>query len=159
MVKGFWLISMYDEKQRFVDNPIQRYAIGGLGRHSSLVINEDGSLDIYIRPEAPGAGKEMNWLPAPAGVFNVFIRLYSPDQTVLDGTRPMLKLCRISWLGRAVLEYAPLHFQVKGVENLKGKAREGKPAWFPLSPAIVAVKPLCARRASALLLCPQAGGR
>lgn len=156
MVKGFWPISMYDEKQCFVDNPIQRYAIGGLG---SLAMNEDGSLDIYIRHESPGAGKEMNWLPAPAGVFNIFMRLFWPDQTVLNGTRPMPELCRISWLGRAVLGYAPLCFQVKSVENLKGKAGEGKPAWSPLSPAVVVVKPLCARRASALLLCPQAGGR
>ena len=156
MVKGFWPISMYDEKQCFVDNPIQRYAIGGLG---SLAMNEDGSLDIYIRHESPGAGKEMNWLSAPAGVFNIFIRLYSPDQTVLGETRPRSELRRISWFGREVLGYAPLHFQVKSVENLKGKAGEGKPAWFPLSPAVVVVKPLCARRASALLLCPQAGGR
>ena len=84
---------MYDEKQCFVDNPIQRYAIGGLG---SLAMNEDGSLDIYIRHESPGAGKEMNWLPAPAGVFNIFMRLFWPDQTVLNGTRPMPELCRIS---------------------------------------------------------------
>ncbi len=92
-VKGFWSISMYDEKQRFVYNPIQRYAIGS---YDSLVMNEDGSLDIYIQHETPGAGKEMNWLPAPAGVFNIFMRLYWPDQTVLDGTWPMPELRRIS---------------------------------------------------------------
>ena len=76
---------MYDEKQHFVDNPIQRYAIGGLG---SLAMNEDSSLNIYIQHESMDAGKEMNWLSAPAGVFNIFIRLYSPDQAVLDGTGP-----------------------------------------------------------------------
>ena len=73
--------------------------------------------------------------------------------------RPKPELRRISWFGRAVLGSALLHFQVKSMENLKGKAGEGKPAWFPFSPAVVVVKPLCARRASALLLCPQAGGR
>jgi hypothetical protein len=46
----------------------------------------DGSLDIYIPSEPPGPDKGSNWLPAPAGEFNLAMRIYSPRREVLDGT-------------------------------------------------------------------------
>ncbi len=48
-----------------------------------------GSTDIYIQKEAPGAGKESYWLPAPAGKFILMLRMYWPnknDPSILDGT-------------------------------------------------------------------------
>jgi hypothetical protein len=33
----------------------------------------------------PKAGKESNWLPAPAAEFNLTMRLYSPESEVTDG--------------------------------------------------------------------------
>ncbi len=82
-VKGFWSITMYNNQQFFVENPINRYAIGN---RDNLKFNEDGSLDIYIQNKNPGGDKERNWLPAPQGPFNLIMRLYAPDESVLKGT-------------------------------------------------------------------------
>jgi hypothetical protein len=82
-VNGFWSLTMYDDKQFFVDNPIDRYAIGD---RDDLVYGEDGSLDLWIQPEDPGGEFSANWLPAPTGSFNVFFRAYWPQQPILDGT-------------------------------------------------------------------------
>jgi len=81
-VKAFWSLTMYNDKQAFVSNPIQRYAIGS---RDNLRYNRDGSLDIYIQYERPEARKVSNWLPAPPDAFNLMLRAYWPDQMVLDG--------------------------------------------------------------------------
>jgi hypothetical protein len=83
-VRAFWSLTMYDERQLFAANPINRYAIGD---RDSLKFNADGSLDLYIQRESPGPGRESNWLPAPAkGAFTMNLRLYWPKPEVLDGT-------------------------------------------------------------------------
>jgi len=81
-VDGFWSVTVYDEKHFFVDNPIDRYA---LGDRSKLKRNKDGSLDLYIQQGSPGKARESNWLPAPAGGFNLIMRLYWPKEPVLRG--------------------------------------------------------------------------
>ena len=43
-------------------------------------INPDGSIDLYIQNDSPGADKESNWLPAPAGKFILMLRLYWPNE-------------------------------------------------------------------------------
>lgn len=81
-VNAFWSLTMYDERQLFTANPIKRYAIGD---RDKIAFNKDGSLDIYIQREAPGDGKESNWLPAPAkGEFSLMLRLYSPKAQVME---------------------------------------------------------------------------
>jgi hypothetical protein len=83
-VRAFWSLTMYNEKQLFADNPIDRYAIGD---RDKLKLNPDGSLDIYIQKDSPGTDKESNWLPAPAsGPFTMNLRLYWPKAEALDGT-------------------------------------------------------------------------
>ena len=85
-VKAFWSVTMYDPQSFFVDNPINRYAISSW---MPVHRNSDGSLDIYIQHDSPGADKEANWLPAPDGGFNITMRLYWPkDQrpSILDGS-------------------------------------------------------------------------
>jgi hypothetical protein len=50
------------------------------------VHTRDGSLDVYIQAESPGADKEANWLPCPpSGPINVSIRVYWPKEAMLDG--------------------------------------------------------------------------
>jgi hypothetical protein len=78
---AFWSLTMSDAKNRFVANPIQRYSVSD---RSGLAPNADGSVDIYIQKAAP-AGHESNWLPAPPGRFNLWLRAYLPGQTILDG--------------------------------------------------------------------------
>jgi len=78
---AFWSLTMADTKQRFVENPINRYSVGD---RSGLMQNPDGSVDIYIQNGAP-AGHESNWLPAPAGRFTLWLRAYMPGAAVLRG--------------------------------------------------------------------------
>jgi len=83
-VRAFWSLTMYNEKQAFAANPIDRYAIGD---RDKLAFNADGSLDLYIQRDPPGNDKESNWLPAPAsGSFTMNMRLYWPRPEVLDGS-------------------------------------------------------------------------
>ena len=80
---AFWSITMYDAEGFQVANPINRFAIGD---RDALKFNADGSLDIYIQHQSPGADKESNWLPAPAaGRLGVTMRIYSPKAEALDG--------------------------------------------------------------------------
>jgi len=81
--KAFWSISLYNDKQYFTANELNRFAIGN---RDNLKTNPDGSLDIYIQHDSPGADKESNWLPAPQENFNLVLRLYSPENAVLDGS-------------------------------------------------------------------------
>lgn len=82
--RAFWSLTMYNERQLFAANPIDRYAIGA---RDELTYNPNGSLDLHIQRESPGNDKEANWLPAPAsGAFMMSLRLYWPEAQVLDGT-------------------------------------------------------------------------
>ncbi len=81
-VNGFWSLTMYNERQFFVENPLNRYAIG---ERDPLRYNEDSSLDLYIQRDAPGEERMANWLPAPEGDFSVMLRLYWPKPAVLEG--------------------------------------------------------------------------
>lgn len=81
--KAFWSLTMYDPEGYFVDNPINRYAIGD---RSNMKANADGSIDIYIQKDNPGKEKASNWLPAPAGDFNLIMRVYWPKDEMLNGS-------------------------------------------------------------------------
>ena len=84
-VDGFWSLTMYDGKTFFmVENPKKRYSIGS--QTPGLAFAPDGSLTIYIQHESPGPGREANWLPAPAGAFDVHLRTYVPQKALLAGT-------------------------------------------------------------------------
>jgi len=84
--KGFWSLTLYDAANFLAANPLNRYAVGS---HTEFKYNPDGSLDIYIQKDSPGKDKEPNWLPAPAGKFGLFLRLYWPNEkapSILDGS-------------------------------------------------------------------------
>lgn len=82
--EAFWSLTMYDEQGFQVPNPINRFAIGD---RDKLSFNTDGSLDIYIQSVSPGADKEANWLPSSvSGALQPTMRLYSPRNSVIDGT-------------------------------------------------------------------------
>lgn len=92
-VDAFWSVTMYDAEGFQAANPINRFAIGD---RDALTYHADGSLDLYLQHESPGADKEANWLPAPRGPLGVTMRLYAPKPEALDGTwtPPAIKRAR-----------------------------------------------------------------
>jgi hypothetical protein len=77
-VRGFWSVTMYDDKYFFVNNPLNRYSISP---RQNLKTNPDGSTTLYIQKDTPGSDKESNWLPAPAGKFILMLRMYWPNES------------------------------------------------------------------------------
>ena len=85
-VNGFWSLTMYDSSYFFVPNPLNRYTVS---QRNDLKRNADGSVDLWVQNESPGADKEQNWLPAPKGEFILMMRLYWPKEkppSILDGS-------------------------------------------------------------------------
>lgn len=83
---GFWSLTMYNGEYFFVANPLNRYSISA---RQNLKANADGSTDLYIQNESPGADKESNWLPAPKDKFILMLRLYWPSEkspSIINGT-------------------------------------------------------------------------
>jgi hypothetical protein len=84
-VEAFWSLTMYDVPDFYlVANPIDRYSIGD--RTPGLQTGPDGSVTVYLQSDSPGPERESNWLPTPAGAFRPIMRMYQPQQPVLDGT-------------------------------------------------------------------------
>jgi hypothetical protein len=81
-VRAFWSLTLYDSDGFPVENELDRFA---LSSWMPLKYNVDGSLDLYLQSESPGWDKEANWLPAPAGPFNLVMRLYAPEADALTG--------------------------------------------------------------------------
>ena len=79
---GFWSLTMYDGSNNYtVPNQLNRYF---LGSDTPMKTNKDGSLTIYIQKDNPGADKESNWLPAPAGPFYLIPRAYAPGPAMVE---------------------------------------------------------------------------
>lgn len=81
-VRAFWSLTLYDLDGFPVPNELNRSA---LSSWMPLKQNADGSIDLYIQNASPGKDSESNWLPAPAGNFNLTLRLYAPESTVTHG--------------------------------------------------------------------------
>jgi hypothetical protein len=84
-VRAFWSITMYALPSRLlVANSLGRYLINS-PMLPSLKRDADGGITINVQHDSPGADKEANWLPAPAGPFVMAMRLYWPKPDALDG--------------------------------------------------------------------------
>ncbi|MDX0570777.1 DUF1214 domain-containing protein [Sinorhizobium medicae] len=81
-VSVFWNMAMYGSDMLFVENEFKRYSIGSTT--DGLNKDADGSLTILIQKNKPA--DTANWLPAPEGDFNLTMRFYGPETTVLDGS-------------------------------------------------------------------------
>jgi hypothetical protein len=80
--KAFWSVTLYDAEGFQVGNVLNRFAVSSW---MPFKTNMDGSLDLYFQNESPGKDKEVNWLPAPKGPFNLTMRMYSPTSDALTG--------------------------------------------------------------------------
>ncbi|HEY6521824.1 MAG TPA: DUF1254 domain-containing protein [Roseiarcus sp.] len=83
-VKGFWSLTVYNDKHLFQPNALNRYSLGT--KNTTLKRNDDGSLTLYAGKTSPGADREANWIPAPEGTFSLFMRAYWGDEPILDGS-------------------------------------------------------------------------
>jgi hypothetical protein len=81
-VRAFWSLTLYDSDGFQVASSLNRFAVSSW---MPFKYNPDGSLDLYFQNESPGADKEVNWLPAPKGPFNLTMRLYAPKSDALTG--------------------------------------------------------------------------
>jgi len=78
-----WSVTLYDQKRFMVASKIHRF---GKLDNQNLKHNDDGSIDIYIQSDSPGADKESNWLPSPAkDKLGITMRLYLPRGGTLVG--------------------------------------------------------------------------
>ncbi len=91
---GFWSITAYNEYNYLIDNEIDRYAIKN---NTPYVLNEDGSLDIYVQAEKPTDEKQLaNWLPVSEGAFQLYLRVYLPQDSVLNNEWVMPSITKVS---------------------------------------------------------------
>jgi hypothetical protein len=85
-VKAFWSLTMYKMPASLLcANPLNRYLINS-PMLPHLRRDGDGGITLLIQHESPGRDNESNWLPAPAGPFAMFMRLYWPAEEALNGT-------------------------------------------------------------------------
>lgn len=85
---SFWSFTMYeatlDGQRRLVANPLNRYAIGN--RTAGLVKHGDASIDLVLQHESPREAQALaNWLPTPAGPFQIALRAYGPHAALREG--------------------------------------------------------------------------
>jgi hypothetical protein len=89
----FWNLGMYRPDMLFAENEIHRYSIGSTTE--GLIENDDESLTIHIQSARPEPNKVANWLPTPAGRFNMTMRIYGPRTSVLDGSYRLPPVTRL----------------------------------------------------------------
>jgi hypothetical protein len=77
--KEFWSLTMYDRRTwAFVNNPLDRAGLGSFNK-DTMKVNADGSVDLYVGPNAP-AGLESNWIPTMGKEPYLWFRLYGPEE-------------------------------------------------------------------------------
>ena len=84
--KDFWSMVVYDPQTRSELQTDQLLPSKNSKRNQDMVVNADGTTDLYFGPSAP-KGMEANWIQTVPGKgwFAVF-RLYGPLQPWFDKT-------------------------------------------------------------------------
>lgn len=83
--KDFWSVVIYDPQTRSQLQTGQPFP-GKNNRRDDLVVNKDGSVDLYFGPKAP-KGKEKNWIQTvPGKGWFALLRLYGPLEPWFDKT-------------------------------------------------------------------------
>lgn len=82
--KGFWSITAYGDDNFLIDNELNRYCIND---RSNVTFNSDGTLDIYLQAERPESDEKLsNWLPVGNEGFHLYMRIYLPEESAINGT-------------------------------------------------------------------------
>lgn len=84
-VDGFWSFTVYDAATRLLaPHPSGRYKRGD--RDADIRRDADGGFTLLLRNTPPEEDRLGDWLPVPAGRFQVVGRLYGPHAALLDKT-------------------------------------------------------------------------
>jgi hypothetical protein len=83
-VEQYWSLTAYDRQIHTLIKGVSRASRSS--QIPELRKNADGSIDLFIGPQAP-PGKDGNWLPTdPARKFELMFRLYAPTKALFDKT-------------------------------------------------------------------------
>lgn len=83
-VKNFWSVIIYDNQARSMVQTDQQFPSVS-SQNKDLVVNADGSVDIYFGPKAPA--HKANWIQTvPDKGWNTILRLYGPLEPWFDKT-------------------------------------------------------------------------
>jgi DNA sulfur modification protein DndE len=92
--RAFWSVTLYD-KNFFLakDMPMDRHV---LNNNSGMKLGTDGSMEIYLQADSPGADKESNWLPVPRDEFFAILGIYWGEERLFNGQwkEPPVRLVR-----------------------------------------------------------------
>jgi hypothetical protein len=82
---NFLSVTLYGMDNDLVENPIKRYTFANKPA-GSFKTDADGSVTFHVQADSPGADKEANWLPSPAGgkPFYLILRIYLPGKDILE---------------------------------------------------------------------------
>ena len=81
--KDFWSVVIYDPQTRSELQTSQPFPSKN-SKRNDLIVNDDGSVDIYFGPSAP-EGFEKNWIDTVDGKgWFTLLRLYGPLETYFD---------------------------------------------------------------------------
>lgn len=80
--EAFWSVTVYNSEYNLFANPLERYSIGNLDK--GLKYDKDGGVTFYIQANAPAERHKSNWLPVPEAPFNLFLRAYLPDESLIQ---------------------------------------------------------------------------
>jgi hypothetical protein len=81
-VRGFWTLTAYTADGALADGRLPHLSVAS---RDGLRRNRDGSVDIYVQSASPGRARQVNWVPAPKGPFELVLRLYAPQTGAADG--------------------------------------------------------------------------
>ncbi len=83
-VSQYWSVTAYDRSTHGLIRDLNRSNRSSL--NPELVKNSDGTVDIYLAPEAP-AGKESNWIPTREGVVTeIIVRFFGVGAPIMQKT-------------------------------------------------------------------------
>jgi hypothetical protein len=93
-VTQYWSATVYNRDTHTLITNVSRS--GRSSQSPGLMVNEDGSVDLFFSPTAPD-GQDANWTPTdPEGRFEVLFRFYGPAPALFDRTWQLPDLEKVS---------------------------------------------------------------
>ncbi|SNS61053.1 DUF1214 domain-containing protein [Tropicimonas sediminicola] len=83
--EAFWSMTVYDVATRALT--INNEKLADRSSKMDLLVNDDGSVDLYIGPDKPEGDKAENWIETlPGKAWFPYFRFYSPKDAFIDRT-------------------------------------------------------------------------